>query len=103
MDNEGKRCFLYVLKEDGLHLYKGRYRFCDYGWGEIDSDFKSDGGETIDLGGDYDPTINVMNERDDESVRSEMREYLQRSIDELQKQLSALENEIILETKEDGL
>lgn len=97
-----KRCFLYVLEEDGLHLYEGQYRFDDYGWGEIDQNFKTDGGKTIDLGNDYDPLMNVMNERDDESVRSEIREYLLRSIEELQKQLSALENEIILEETEGG-
>lgn len=103
MDNEGKRCFLYVLKEDGLHFYEGRYRFRDYGWGEIDEDFKSDGGETIDLGAEYDPTMIVMDERDDESVRMEIAEYLLRSIDDLQRQLTALDNEIILEEKEDRL
>lgn len=97
MSRECKRCFLYILEKDGLHLYEGRYRFDDYGWGETDQVFKTDGGETIDLGNNYDPRMNVMNERDDESVRSEIREYLQRSIDDLQKQLSVLENEIILE------
>jgi len=97
MSREGKRCFLYVLEKDGLHLYEGRYHFDDYGWGETDQIFKTDSGRTIDLGDDYDPCMNVMNERDDENVRSEIREYLQRSIDDLQKQLSVLENEIILE------
>ena len=103
MKHEGKRCFLYVLEDDGLHLYEGEYNFRDCGWGDVFCDFETDGGKIIDLGTEYDPTMSVMDERDDESVRSEIREYLQRSIDELQKQLSALKNEIILEEKEDRL
>lgn len=102
MSREGKRCFLYALEEDGLHLYEGRYRFDDYGWGETDQIFKTDGGKTIDLGNDYDPLMVVMDERNDESVRLEICEYLLRSIDDLQKQLSDLDKEIILEETEGG-
>lgn len=102
MDREGKRWFLYVLKEDGLHLYEGQYRFDDYGWGETYEVFKTDGGKTIDLENDCGPDINLTDERDDEDARSKIRNCLQRSIDDLQKQLSALENEIILEETERG-
>lgn len=97
-----EKSYLYVLEEDGLHLYEGTYCYTDYGMGEISESIKTDDGRIIDTTLDgIDPTIRVMGKRDDETARTEMLKAMKESIAELQRKLSGLEKGIILEKSEE--
>lgn len=102
MAKGNEKSFLYVLEEDGLHLYEGTYCFSDYGLGYAGESIKTDDGRIIDTTLDgIDPTICVKGKRDDVTVRSEMLKALKESIAELTKKLSGLEKGIILEKSEE--
>ena len=101
MEEEKKRCFLYRLGEDGLHVYEGTYERICYNDGYCSESFKLDNGKEVDWyeGYDYDRGRSCdlyMEVRDDEGAKASLKEDRVREIESIQTELSWLEKGIIL-------
>lgn len=101
MEEEKKRCFLYSLSEDGLHVYEGTYECTRYRDGFYSESFTLDNGEEVnwsegygyDCGRSY---VLYTEVRDDEGAKASLRKDRVKEIEDIQTELSWLDKGIIL-------